>query len=125
MSPHVKFATYNCNALMANLSLITSISADIIAIQETRLTELQLKTAAMKATDCQLHLFAGSLAFKKQYANRFTVDRKHPGVAFLVRQHLSAYEPPVPYMLAACPLARSGLYLPFVRFSSGVLGYLP
>ena len=100
MSPHVTFATYNCNAMLANLPIITSIPADIIAIQETRLTELQLKTVARQASDCQLHLFNGTLAAEKQYANRYAVDKKHPGVAFLVRQHLSAYEPPTPDAIA-------------------------
>ena len=60
---------------------------------------MQLKTAVLKADQSCFHLFSGSLTPKKRYSTMCAADKRHPGVAILVRQHLSAYQVELPEIL--------------------------
>ena len=88
----VSLVSYNCNSLLCNLSLVCSLPASIIVLQETRLTELQYKTALAQCAQ-GFALFSGPFAATARTGRYFAVDKKHPGTAFLVADTLSA----VPY----------------------------
>ena len=86
----VHIITYNCNSLAPNAPLVLALDADIIALQETRITEKQSKVLAAQADAHNYVLFIGPHANQTSRAKLPVTDRSFPGVAVLVRKTLTA-----------------------------------
>ena len=99
-SPQARFVTYNCNAFLPNAVLIF-LGADIIALQETRLTQSQMGIAQAKALDNDYYMFFGAPAVKKHSGKYYAIDRLHPSVAVLVSCNLAAKPFQLPNFLDA------------------------
>ena len=92
----VQVITYNCNSFAPNASLILALDADVIALQETRLTEKQAKVLSYQAHAHDSVLLTGPHARKIARGKYYVTDKTFPGVAFLVKTSLSATYAAVP-----------------------------
>ena len=92
--------TYNCNSFAPNAALVFALDADVIALQEARLTEKQAKVLSFHASTHDYVLLTGPHANKVARGKYYVTDKTFPGVAFLVKTSLSAtYVPPPEDML--------------------------
>ena len=92
----VHVVSYNCNSLAPNVHTVFALDADVVALQEARLTEKQAKVLTYQAQVHDYVLITGPFANKVSKGKYFATDKTFPGVAFLVKASLTATTPPPP-----------------------------
>ena len=81
-------ASWNANSLRANAELIEMIQFDILAVQESRLSDRHANHLAGQLKRQGMELLTGTCPGWRRTANGWAIDRQVPGVAYIVKSSI-------------------------------------